>query len=127
MFRICVLVPTLSIFLLSTHGTFAATNKWKSALPGANAGEIVIEGTFTPDACWTIDKQCQAVAWPLNKDGSIGEGAVSVTINTMTGAWSKTLTGLTSGQDYWIVVQSIQNMAMISATFCTEVRVAKAK
>jgi hypothetical protein len=92
----------------------AATNVWTTNYPQSGgacdaAGTILISGTATPDAGAKLAKNGSAHVWLTGSNGGI-LSRVTITVNQTTGAWSATLTGLTSGQSYNIVVQVVQRL-----------------
>jgi hypothetical protein len=115
MFTARVSVAILLLLGLLCADLAAATNSYQGNTPvaGANPGEIDVQGTATPDACWTLQESGLAIAWPDQMGGGVispNAGTV-VTVNTCTGSWGKTtISGLKSGQKYWVVVQVQQKL-----------------
>jgi hypothetical protein len=91
------------------HGAFAATNVWTANFPqtGTATGQILVSGTATADTNFKLAKFGSASVWLAGTNG----GTIKhfpVTVNQTTGAWTGTLSGLTSGTSYNIVVQVLQ-------------------
>jgi len=78
MFHIRALVLTLAVASLTCSTASAAKNVWtnKFPQPGANAGEIKIDGTATPDACNTLQKDGTVIVWPVGANGGVMTEAV---------------------------------------------------
>jgi hypothetical protein len=129
MLRIRRFLLALAGLALFAHGALAATNVWTANYPqsGTSAGQILISGTATPDAGATLAKVGSAHVWLAGANGGIAT-RVQITVDATTGAWSATLTGLTSGQSYNIVVQVLQRVSGAnSQTIATTPATASAK
>jgi hypothetical protein len=80
------------------------TASWTTGYPkaGSGSGTIVIKGTTTPDSGWTVGATGQVIVWPQNGGASTTQ-TFSVNCN---GSWGEvTISGLTTGQTYNVVVQ----------------------
>jgi hypothetical protein len=78
---------------------------WACGYPqaGTSAGSIVVQGTASPDCGWMLDPAATVTYWPEG-------GGVAQTANMVigeSGNWSLTITGLTPGATYNVVVQVV--------------------
>lgn len=121
----------LAIFLAvlpASNAHAQGTASWIIGYPktGNNAGGILIKGTTTPDAGWTVTGFGSAVAWPT-RGGATKQYPITVRAD---GTWGETQIGagdLTSGTDYNVVVQITVKMGLASQSLATPVGVIKAK
>jgi hypothetical protein len=112
MSRIRSVVLALGFLVVFVQG-LAATNTWARHYPreGKNAGEIRIKGTATADTGFTLVTGTgagTAIVWPRGRHGGI---VTTFPIDVADdGTWNTTLTGLTAGKHYYVVVEVSQTM-----------------
>ena len=106
--KTCTLVLVLVFVCLFTSQAQAQQAAWSAGFPkpGNNAGEILVQGTSTASAGWTLTGNGTATIW-LKGGGSIG--VQNITVNKNNGTWSGTITGLDkTGTDTYNIVISIE-------------------
>lgn len=117
-------VLLVGLFSSRAHAQGTSTNQWADTYPkaGTTAGTVLVKGKVTADTGWSITGTGTIVYWVSG--GAIQNKAISV--NTTTGEWEDSVTGLTTGTTYNFVVQCNIKSGMIVYTLATSAKTATA-
>lgn len=125
--KTCVLILAVVFVCLFASRAQAQKAAWSAGFPkvGNNAGEILVQGTSSPSAGWTLKATGVVTIWP--KGGGNLLPPQMVTVNAATGAWSGTLTGLTSKTTYNIMIGIYEQNAGVESVISPDPKQQAAK
>jgi hypothetical protein len=121
-----LILAAIMICLFASRAHAQGTATWSSGYPkaGTMQGTMIVQGTTTASCGYSFSGTGTVYYWP---GGGGIQQSTSITVNTMTGNWGPlTISGLTSGTSYNVVVQVNLQMGSTNVTVSTDPTIVQA-